>query len=456
MDDLTIRAGPVARMDDISGAHDRSPEEVLAHLASNDSGLDTDEAARRLEHHGPNAPPSARKRSLAMRFLGHFHHILIYVLLVAALVTLLLGHPIDTGVILAVVLANAVIGFLQEGRAEKAMAAIEDMLAPHANVIRAGKRLDVEAADLVPGDIVLLEAGDKVPADLRLMRSHGLQVQEAILTGESVPVEKSTAAVAADAALGDRVCMAYSGTLVTSGQGRGVVVAAGARTEIGRISGMLSDVETLTTPLVRQMDTFAKWLTLFILMVAGLLLVFGYFVEHYTFLDMFMAVVGLSVAAIPEGLPAVLTITLAIGVQAMAGRNAIVRRLPAIETLGSVSVICTDKTGTLTRNEMVVTSAAVAGRAFKVEGEGYHPEGRILHDGAAITPGNDAALQELALAAGLCNDAELQAREGGWRVNGDPVERALLAFAAKAHGGPARAGAAWQRIDAIPFDSRHR
>lgn len=456
MDDPTLREDFYMGIDVPGDAHIRDVSDVLAALATGKQGLDTGEAARRLACYGPNAAPAAKKRSLAMRFLSHFNHILIYVLLGAALVTFLLGHHIDTGVILAVVLANAVIGFLQEGRAEKAMAAIQDMLAPHANVIRNGKRIDVEGATLVPGDIVLLEAGDKVPADIRLIRSHGLKVQEAILTGESVPVEKSNTPVAADAPLGDRLCMAYSGTLVTAGQGRGVVIATGARTEIGRISSMLSQVETLTTPLVRQMDTFAKWLTLFILMVAGLLLIFGYFVEQYTFLDMFMAVVGLSVAAIPEGLPAVLTITLAISVQAMARRNAIVRRLPAIETLGSVSVICTDKTGTLTRNEMVVTSAVVSERAFEVEGDSYQPEGQVLDKGSPVGPCEHGTLEEIALAAGLCNDAELHVRESSWSVNGDPMEGALLAFAAKALGGLKQVGADFERVDAIPFDSRHR
>ena len=456
MDDPTLREDIFTPVDAPEHPHAREAGKVLAALATGEPGLDPDTAARRLERFGPNAPPAAGKRSLAMRFLSHFHHILIYVLLGAALVTFLLGHPLDTGVILAVVFANAIIGFVQEGRAEKAMAAIQGMLAPQANVIRDGRRMTVKGADLVPGDIVVLEAGNKVPADLRLIRSHGLQVQEAILTGESVPVEKAIAPVRDDAALGDRLCMAYSGTLVTAGQGHGVVVATGARTEIGRISGMLSQVETLTTPLVRQMNTFSKWLTLFILLGAGLLLVFGYFVRNQTFLDMFMAVVGLSVAAIPEGLPAVLTITLAIGVQAMARRNAIVRRLPAIETLGSVSVICTDKTGTLTRNEMVVRSAAVAGCAFEVEGDGYAPDGRILHDGTPVSPGDDAALAQLALAAGLCNDAQLHEDEGNWSVNGDPMEGALLAFAAKAAGGLDRIGADWERLDAIPFDSRHR
>jgi P-type E1-E2 ATPase len=285
-------------------------------------------------------------------------------------------------VILAVVLANAVIGYLQEGKAEAAMAAIRGMLAPRAAVLRDGRRATVDGADLVPGDVVLLEAGDKVPADLRLLEARGLAAQEAILTGESVPVEKGVEPVAPDAALGDRRSMLWSGTLVTQGTARGLVVATGQRTEIGRIGGLLAGVEQLTTPLVAQMDHFARWLSFLILLVAALLLVYGYFVGHHDFAEMFMAVVAVAVAAIPEGLPAVMTITLAIGVQAMARRHAIVRRLPAIETIGSISVICTDKTGTLTRNEMVVVAAETPEGRFEITGEGYVPEG-------AITPAGD-------------------------------------------------------------------
>lgn len=274
-----------------------------------------------------------------------FNNILIYVLIASSIVTALLAHYIDTAIILAVVIANAIIGYIQEGKAEKAMEAIKHMLAIHASVLRDGERRSVDGENLVPGDIVLIEAGDKVPADMRLIQTTGLHIQEAILTGESVPVEKHIDPVSSNAAIGDRKCMAFSGTLVTSGYGKGVITTTGSTTEIGRISGMLSSVETLTTPLVRQMDVFARWLTVFILIVAGLLFLFGYYILNYEFAEIFMAVVGLSVAAIPEGLPAVLTITLAVGVQAMARRHAIVRRLPAIETLGSVSVICTDKTG---------------------------------------------------------------------------------------------------------------
>ncbi|MBU4529935.1 MAG: cation-transporting P-type ATPase [Hoeflea sp.] len=428
----------------------------LKAMQASAGGLSQDEVAARREIHGPNRLPQAPKRSVILRFLSHFHNILIYVLIGSAVMTLFMQHYVDTAVILAVVIANAIIGFIQEGKAEKAMDSIRQMLAPHASVLRDGERRTVEGEDLVPGDIVLLEAGDKVPADLRLIRVHGLQVQEAILTGESVPVDKSTGPVAAESALGDRSCMAFSGTLVTGGQGRGLVVATGASSEIGRISGLLSEVETLTTPLVQQMDVFARWLTLLILLVAGALLVYAYFVEHQDFADMFMAVVGLSVAAIPEGLPAVLTITLAVGVQAMARRNTIVRRLPAIETLGSVSVICTDKTGTLTRNEMMVASVALPGHVYSLEGNGYAPEGAILLADAPVKGHDHHQLVELAGAAAACNDSSLHRREGFWAVEGDPMEGALLALAGKVGIDVQNGFSARNRTDAIAFDARHR
>lgn len=410
----------------------------------------------RLETYGANRLPEAPKRSVLIRFLLHFHNILIYMLIGSAVITAFLNHWVDTGVILAVVIANAIIGFIQEGKAEKAMDAIRQMLAPHANVLRGGERVSVEGHMLVPGDIVLLEAGDKVPADLRLLIAHGMSVQEAILTGESVPVEKHTKLVAEDVPLGDRSCMAFSGTLVTAGQGKGVVVATGGHTEIGRISGLLSQVEMLTTPLVTQMGVFAKWLTVLILLIAALLLGYGYFVGHYDFTEMFMAVVGLSVAAIPEGLPAVLTITLAVGVQAMARRNAIVRRLPAIETLGSVSVICTDKTGTLTRNEMMVASTLTHRHLFTLEGTGYEPKGAIKLDDSHVSPAEHAVLEELARAAALCNDAALREHEGMWVVEGDPMEGALLALSGKIGMDVRKEVSVWTRTDAIPFDAKHR
>jgi len=439
-----------------SSWHDIGIDPVLEKLGATSAGLNQQEAEERLKTHGPNRLPEPQKRSNITRFLLQFHNILIYVLLGSAIITAALDHWIDTFVILAVVLANAIIGFIQEGKAEKAMDAIRQMLAPHASVLRSGERYSIDGGKLVPGDIVLLEAGDKVPADLRLLKTHGLQIQEAILTGESVPVEKHTEPVPFDAPLGDRSCIAFSGTLVTSGQGKGVVVATGAATEIGRISGLLSEVETLTTPLVKQMGAFAQWLTIFILLIAAILLGYGYFVGHHEFTEMFMAVVGLSVAAIPEGLPAVLTITLAVGVQSMARRNAIVRRLPAIETIGSVSVICTDKTGTLTRNEMVVSSVLTHQHLFTLQGIGYEPQGTLLLENAEVSPAEYAVLEELARAATLCNDAALHDHEGVWTVEGDPMEGALLAFASKIGIDSRKEQATWTRTDTIPFDAKHR
>lgn len=436
--------------------HAVSKEDVLQSLGAVETGLTSAEVARRLAEHGPNRVPEPPKRSAVLKFLTHFHNVLIYVLIASAVVTAALEHWVDTGVILAVVFVNAVIGFVQEGRAEHAMQAIRGMLAPRAAVLRDGRRQSVDAADLVPGDIVLMEAGDRVPADLRLLEARGLKADEAILTGESVPVDKGTAPVAEQTALGDRTSMLFSGTLVAAGGGRGVVAATAAATQIGRISGMLSEVQTLTTPLVRQMDVFARWLTLFILITAASLLVYGYFVGHLPFADLFMAVVGLSVAAIPEGLPAVLTITLAVGVQAMAQRNAIVRRLPAIETLGSVSVICSDKTGTLTRNEMMAATLAGAEHVYSVGGYGYAPEGAVRWREADAHPDEHAVLMEFARAGGLCNDAVLHGAPDGWRVEGDPMEGALMALAGKITGAGPEPFREWSRTDAIPFDAAHR
>lgn len=425
-----------------SEAHAQTAETCLVAFNAALDGLGTAEAARRLAKHGPNQLPEARTLGPLRRLLVQFHNVLIYVLMAAALVTGVLQHWVDTAVILAVVLANAIIGFIQEGRAEAAMAAIRQMLAPHAAVLRDGRRVSVDGADLVPGDIVLLEAGDKVPADLRVIEARGLAAHEAILTGESIPVEKNARPVEPDTPLGDRSSMLWSGTLVTQGTALALVVATGKATEIGRIGGLLAGVDQLTTPLVAQMDHFARWLSLLILLASAILLAYGYFVSHHDFSELFMIVVGVAVAAIPEGLPAVMTITLAIGVQAMARRHAIVRRLPAIEAIGSVSVICTDKTGTLTRNEMVVAAAETPEGAFEIEGQGYAPDG-------AINPAGD--LTRLACAASLCNDAALHCRDGLWTVEGDPMEGALLAFARKAGGADTA-----PRLDAIPFDSRHR
>ena len=436
--------------------HAMPSAQVLEQLKAAPAGLAIEEAGRRAAQFGPNRMPETARPSRLMAFLRQFNNALIYVLIACAVITALLQHWIDSAVIVAVVLVNAVIGFVQEGKTEKAMDAIRQMLAPMATVLRGGARMSVAGEALVPGDIVLVEAGDKVPADLRLLSAHAVTVQESILTGESATVDKQCAPVGAAAALGDQSCMLFSGTIVATGQGHAVVVATGAHTQIGRISGLLTQVDTVTTPLVEQMAVLSRWLTALILLVAALLLLFGYFVGHHAFGDIFMAVVGLSVAAIPEGLPAVMTITLAIGVQAMARRNAIVRRLPAIETIGAVSVICTDKTGTLTRNEMVVASVITGAHGFTLEGDGYAPTGVLRLDEAEVDAAGYAILDELARSAALCNDAELCNRNATWLVEGDPMEGALLAFAGKIGLEVGSARRAWSRTDAIAFDARHR
>ncbi len=436
--------------------HSLSIEETLKETGSSVTGLTPEEAAQRLENNGPNRLQEPPGRSVWVRFLLQFHNILIYVLLAAAVVTALLDHLIDTVVILAVVIANAVIGFIQEGKAEKALDAIKQMLSLKAAVIRGGKRISVQGESLVVGDIVLLEAGDKVPADIRLIQIHGLQVQEAILTGESLAVDKQVFPVDKEVTLGDRTCMAFSGTTATAGTAKGVVIATGAQTQIGRISGLLQSVQTLTTPLVEQMDVFAKMLTFFILVLSALILSYGILATNQVFDELFMAIVGLAVAAIPEGLPAVLTITLAVGVQSMAGRNAIVRRLPAIETIGAVSVICSDKTGTLTRNEMMVSAVAIEGKNLEVKGEGYAPIGNIKDGNQNVSARESSVLSLMAHVSVICNDAELKNDGGTWSVEGDPMEGALLSFGAKAECDHGTCRSEYQRTDLIPFDAEYQ
>ena len=430
-------------------------DKVIEAFDSSHEGLSKTEAQKRLERDGPNRMPEPPKRSSFIRFMHHFHNIFIYVLLAAAFVTAMLNHIGDTLVILAVVIINALIGYLQEGKAEKALDAIRMMLAPKAVVLRKGRRESIDGEALVKGDVVLLEAGDKVPADLRLIKTHGLSIQEALLTGESLPVEKGIEPVAEHSSLGDRICMAYNGTTVASGTGYGLVTATGAETEIGRISGMLQNVQTLKTPLVEQIDSFAKRLTFFILGVAGVIMGYGLFVLSMPFDELFMVIVGLSVAAIPEGLPAVLTITLAVGVRVMANRNAIVRRLPAIETVGAVSVICSDKTGTLTRNEMMVSTVALESDTLHVKGEGYAPVGEVYDGNGNLADLSQKSLHILTSATVLCNDAELR-NEEEWGVEGDPMEGALLTFACKIDFDIAECRATCYRTDIIPFDSKHK
>ena len=436
--------------------HHLDAEQVLRALDTASGGLSTEEAVRRLEVHGPNRLRPPKPRSPALRFLLQFHNVLIYVLLASAAITATLGHAVDTAVILGVTLINAIVGFVQEGKAESALAAIRKMLSLHAMVLRDGERREIAAEELVPGDWVLLQPGDKVPADLRLIDIKNLRLQEAVLTGEAEAVEKAVAPVPAEAAIGDRTDMAYSGTLVSYGQGIGVVVATGEHTEIGRISALLEQVEEIATPLLRQMAQFGRWLSAVIVLAAGATFAAGVFWRGLPPDDMFMAAVALAVAAIPEGLPAIMTIILAIGVQRMAGRNAIVRRLPAVETLGAVTVICSDKTGTLTRNEMTVQEVVTADRVFEVSGAGYAPIGGFSVNGAPILPEQAADLLAIARAARLCNDAVLREQDGEWRMEGDPTEGALLTLARKAGLDPVAEQERFHRVDSIPFESEHR
>ncbi len=436
--------------------HHLDAEQVLRALDTTSGGLSTEEAARRLTVHGPNRLRPPRQRGPVLRFLLQFHNVLIYVLLASAAITAMLGHVVDTSVILGVTLINAIVGFVQEGKAESALAAIRQMLSLHAMVLRDGQRREIAAEELVPGDWVLLQPGDKVPADLRLIDIKNLRIQEAVLTGEAEAVEKAVAPVSADAAIGDRANMAYSGTLVSYGQGIGLVVATGEQTEIGRISALLEQVEEIATPLLRQMAQFGRWLSAAIVLAAGATFAAGVFWRGLPPDAMFMAAVALAVAAIPEGLPAIMTIILAIGVQRMAGRNAIVRRLPAVETLGAVTVICSDKTGTLTRNEMTVQQVVTADRVFEVSGAGYAPIGGFSVNSVPILPEQAADLQMIARAARLCNDAVLREQDGEWRVEGDPTEGALLTLTHKTGLDPVAEQERFHRVDSIPFESEHR
>lgn len=436
--------------------HATQAKDVLAKLDSSQEGLTDAVAKRRIEQFGLNLLPPPPRRSPVLRFLLQFHNVLIYVLLGAALTTALLADWVDAAVILGVVFINAVIGFVQEGKAEEAVNAIRSILTLEALVLRDGQKTTVQVEDIVPGDIVFLQSGDKVPADLRLLKSKDLRIEEAALTGESVPVDKATAAVEADAGLGDRSNMAFSGTLVTYGQGTGVVVATGEKTELGKVSALLSSVQTLETRLTKQMAEFSQWLTGAILVLAGGTLFFGLTVRDYSFTDIFFASVALAVAAIPEGLPAIITITLALGVQRMARRNAIIRRLPAVETLGSVSVICTDKTGTLTKNEMTVTTVICADGQYAVDGVGYNLRGGFSLEGKNVNPEDDPRLSELARASLLCNEGALRQKDGSWQVQGDPTDGALITLALKAKQDADKCNQQYPRVDTIPFESEHK
>ena len=436
--------------------HHLPPDEVLDLLDTDISkGLDRFEIEDRQQNFGSNTLTQRKAQGPLLRFLLQFHQALVYILLAAIIIKLFLGGWVDAGVIFGVVLLNAIIGFLQESKALSALDALSRALITETTVLRAGEKQCIDARGLVPGDIVLLASGDKVPADLRLLKSRNLQIDEAALTGESLPVEKRPDVVEHNATLADRVNMAYSSTLVTYGTGVGVVTATGDSTEIGLISELIASAEVLATPLTRKIARFSHLLLYVILGLAAITFIVGLW--HGTpWIDLFMSAVALSVAMIPEGLPAVLTITLAIGVARMAKRNAIIRRLPAVETLGSTTVICSDKTGTLTRNEMTVQRLWVGGENFEVSGVGYAPIGEVSQAGQEVDIHNITALSELLYAGLLCNDAVLKQGDEGWEIEGDPTEGALLVVASKAGLDAHQIHERYPRLDAIPFESQHQ
>jgi len=437
------------------GWHALSANEALAHHGVDPAhGLAEDEAATRLARHGPNRPSQQPGRSAFSRFFGQMKEPLVLVLIASGIVTGALGEWIDSSVIFGVVLVNAVIGYLQEDKAEAALAALARAVATEVTVIRDGRRRRMDAVHLVPGDVVWLAAGDKVPADLRILSGRQLRTVEAALTGEAAPIHKHHDPLPHDTLLADRRNMAYAGTTVVAGQGNGLVVATADATETGRISGLIAGAPEIATPLTKKMGEFAGLLLWVILGLAALTFVIGV-LRGESWVAMLIAAVALAVGAIPEGLPAAMSITLAIGVGRMAKRRAIIRHLPAVEALGSTTVICSDKTGTLTENAMTVTELWTGGEAFIVDGQGYRPEGRVQHGETAVAPAptSGIALHQTLLAGVLCNDAALYHEHGQWQITGDPTEAALLVVARKEGLDETTLRSVFPRRDELPFDS---
>lgn len=418
--------------------HTLSATETLEKLTTGLQGLTSSEVLVRQRHYGFNQCLGQTGNNVLWRFFRQFHNVLIYILLVSLLITVYLAQWVDASVIFGVVVLNAIFGFIQEGKAEKALAAIRTMLAPTAQVIRSGKKIIIPANELVPGDIVVIQRGDKIPADLRLCEAKNLQIQEAILTGESLPVAKQVMPVLAKTMLSERSCMLYSGTLVTSGRGLGVVVATGSNTEVGKISQQLADVQTVATPLLRQIEVFGYWLTALIIILGIIVFTVGALVWDNSGSSLFMAVVSLIVAAIPEGLPPIMTIVLAIGIARMAKQNAIVRRMPAVETMGAVTTICTDKTGTLTKNELSV-QAIVTAAQYYTELVTEHPDLKV-----AIAK------------AILCNEAELNLQGNTYKTKGNPLDVALLLLGVKAKIDVNLWQKKFVRTDLIPYETEHK
>ncbi|WP_206613283.1 cation-transporting P-type ATPase [Oceanobacillus halophilus] len=429
-------------------------QDIIEQLNTNsEKGLDSKEAVKRQELYGKNVLSETKRESNFKRFLKQFHDILIYVLIFAALITTLLQQYIDTTVIVLVIIINAFIGYIQENKAEKALHSIKKMLSLHANVIRDGQRTKLGADELVVGDIVLLSAGDKVPADIRFLQCHNISIDESALTGESVSAEKKTDTLPEDTVLGDRQNMAFSGTSVTSGTGIGVVVETGNDTELGKINTSIAEVVEIKTPLLQQTATFGKQISIAIVGLGVIMFLFAYFLRDYGIGELTLSIIAMIVAAIPEGLPAIMSIILAIGVQNMASKKAIVRNLPSVETLGSVSVICSDKTGTLTKNEMTVKSLVTASNSYKITGLGYTPEGKISYDNKEADVEGDEELKRILLCMKTVNDATLAKDENHhWKIHGEPTDGALITLAEKAN----KELPHLQKEAKIPFDSEYK
>lgn len=434
--------------------HALTVDETFALLESSTTGLAESVAKKRAQIYGANKLVTFVAPSLVLRFLRQFHNILIYILLCSGIIAIFFARWIDASVIFGVIVLSAIFGFIQEGKAEKALAAIRNMLAPSARVIRDGRKQVITATHLVPGDLVLIQRGDKVPADLRVIEAYGLMLEEAALTGESMPVEKASVAVAPNAGVSDRLSIAYSGTIVVSGKGTGVVVAIGSDTEIGKVSQLLGNVETPTTPLIAQMNRFGYWLTAAIIILGLLTCAVGVLAWGDVSEEMFMGIVALIVAAIPEGLPPILTIILAIGVTRMAKHNAIVRRLPAVETMGAVTTICTDKTGTLTCNELVAQDLVTAKEHYRVATDAIY----LVDQQADLSAHHD--LKTALLAGILCNDAEVTHAQASTKedasIYGDAIDKALMLLGHKAKLNVQFEKQTYPREDLIPYESEHK
>ncbi|MCD1146504.1 calcium-translocating P-type ATPase, SERCA-type [Peptoniphilus sp. KCTC 25270] len=432
----------------------KSVDDVLSELKTDaTSGLTIEESEKRLSEYGPNELAEEAKKPFMKKLLEQFLDPMIIILLLAAIISGVVGEVVDSIIILAIVIINAALSLYQEGKAEEAISALKKMSSPTVKVIRSGKVQEIDSTTLVPGDLVVLETGDIVPADLRLIESSNLKIDESSLTGESVAVDKNALALPeGEQGIGDRENYAYSASIVTYGRGRGIVAETGLKTEIGKIATSISAMEEEQTPLQRKLAQLSKSLGLLVIGVCIVVFVVGLLYGHET-LGMFLTAISLAVAAIPEGLPAIVTIVLSMGMGNMAKKNAIVKRLLAVETLGTTTYICSDKTGTLTQNEMTVTRAFVDGKEIKVSGTGYEPKGDITFEGSAVTDGDFPSLHIMSTIATLTNDADLDQGENGYRIIGDPTEGALLTFAGKQGYEELEVEKKYPRLQEIPFDS---